>query len=48
MQCTNSQRCFIENGNVPKGKEQTCLLSVNHGNRCKVWESDSVVLKKAQ
>jgi hypothetical protein len=40
MQCTNAQRCFLENGGTPKGKDRTCLLSVNHGDRCQAWESD--------
>jgi hypothetical protein len=40
MQCSCAQRCFIENGGVAKGKERTCLLSVNHGDRCRAWDSD--------
>jgi hypothetical protein len=38
--CTLASRCFKENGSVPKGKERTCLLSVNHGDRCTAWETD--------
>jgi hypothetical protein len=40
MQCSCSQRCFIENGSVPKGSDRKCLLSVNHGDRCRAWETD--------
>jgi hypothetical protein len=40
IQCTNAQRCFLENGGAPKGTDRKCLLSVNHGDRCQAWESD--------
>jgi hypothetical protein len=40
MNCTNAQKCFLENGGIPKGKERTCLLSVNHGDRCQAWDTD--------
>jgi hypothetical protein len=40
MNCTNAQKCFLENGAVSKGADRKCLLSVNHGDRCQAWESD--------
>jgi hypothetical protein len=40
MQCSCSQRCFIENGSVQVGSQRICLLSVNHGDRCRAWETD--------
>jgi hypothetical protein len=42
MNCSNAQKCFFENGGIPKGKERVCLLSVNHGDRCQAWESDGL------
>jgi hypothetical protein len=39
--CTLANKCFKENGCVAKGKDRTCLLSVNHGDRCVAWETDT-------
>lgn len=38
--CTLSGKCFKENGSICKGSERTCLLSINHGDRCNAWETD--------
>lgn len=40
MQCSCSQKCFLDNGGMSKGSERICLLSVNHGDRCHAWDSD--------
>jgi hypothetical protein len=40
LHCTLADKCFKENGSIAKGQERTCLLSVNHGDRCVAWETD--------
>lgn len=40
LHCTLADKCFKENGCINKGNQKTCLLSVNHGDRCVAWEVD--------